>query len=138
MPPTDPQDALYDRLLAQHGIVHTGAGRFVSQGSGAPVDTTHPDVVRRFQQVHTQAQQQAGASSPTPPMAPGVSSPPALAPGPEGDPRAALTDPLALLRGLLASPARDATLKLVAMLRGSEMSLAPGNGPVAARAGGGA
>ena len=138
MPPTDPHDALYDRLLAQHGMVHTGEGQFVYQGSGTPVDTTHPDVVSRFQQVHAQAQAQAqGGASRTP--APGplpVATPPAPTPGQNGDPRAALTDPMALLRGLLASPARDATLRLVAMLRGSGMSTAPSTSPAAAMSGG--
>lgn len=128
---TDPHDALYDRLLAHHGMVHTGAGQFVYQGSGLPVDTTHPGVVRRFRQVHGQAQQQVAASRPPVPV-----------PGQAGDHGAgqgagtALTDPLALLRGLLASPARDATLRLVALLRGSGLPTAEGPSPRAGDSGG--
>lgn len=63
MPPTHPHDAIYDRYLAQHGMVHTGEGKFVYQGTGAPVDTAHPDVLSRFQQVHAQAQQQLAAGA---------------------------------------------------------------------------
>ena len=144
MPPPDPEDALYDRCLAQHGMVHTGEGTFVYQGTGAPVDTTDPDVLSRFRQVHAQAQQQlaerAQSSGDTPGGAPlpetasvpmSQEAPPemvqmgarALA-GPV-PPDTAFTNPMALLERLLASPARSATLKLIALLGGGSVAPTP-------------